>query len=90
MTWITAIKFDNQDFPKIEKTCSEIADKDKTFDFSISEEKDGKRILKIKSESKNQGYKRGTWIIHKVEVERDGEEVPLEKVGVGYNVYWEG
>jgi len=63
--FLTMIGIDSDDLKqKLEKICSDIRVKDKTFKYRFYEQKEGKYkfILTIGSGSKNQAMQRGAWM----------------------------
>lgn len=60
---------------KLREKLENIRERDESFDFKIEN-----GVLKVKSKSKDQAYKRGIWLIKNVEeLEKCGFEVEVEK-----------
>jgi len=57
MTYVTIIKFNENDKDDLSNIMSDIALKDESFKFEISDE-----ILKVFSDSWDRAHKRGTWL----------------------------
>jgi len=71
--WLTMLGIDSDDLKqKLEKICSDIRVKDKTFKYRFYEQKEGKYkfILAIGSESKDKAFMRGAWFVKKAQVDQ--------------------
>ena len=78
--WITKLRFNVKDMERVEKVCGDIQKRDSTFIFSLVS-KEEKVTLNIKSSTKDQAHKRGTWMINSIP--------EFETNNVGYNVNFE-
>lgn len=56
----------NEDIERVLEKCSDINDKDSSFKFGVK-----KNYLIIESETRNQAFRRGTWLISKFEELKD-------------------
>lgn len=62
---------------EVDSTCSKIAEKDKTFIYTIFS-KGGKRYLVVESQTRDQAYKRGIWLVNRIDC--------LKKYNCGFEV----
>lgn len=65
--YLTCIGLKDEDVERVKKVCSDIFKKDKTFLYAVNDSmfKKYDKVLRVRSESKDQAHKRGTILVKK-------------------------